>query len=383
MSARLLAALMALMMVLVSTAVASEEADLKSEIDRARQEREEAAAAKAAAAAKVDVLKAENAEVQEALDAAIASVEAQLARVEAAEVDLANAKRFVRRSKKAEEALQGEISEARLAAKQFAVDAYTGAAQSNDVWFESADLSQTVRKVSYIDVANQNRDDAFDDLRQLQADLADVTAEAAIARAEVKTITERRASELEVLAERQATQERLKADVQRRLDEWNQQFEHAIAEEDELKAIIRQKEAELDELLNPPSADGWTKPTAGRIGSPFGPRRHPILGYTRMHNGVDISGASGTTIVAAANGKVILAGWNGGCGNTVIISHGGGLTSVYCHQREGGIKTSVGASVNKGEKIGEIGSTGLSTGPHLHFEIRQNGTPVDPRQYIG
>ncbi|MBN1192669.1 MAG: peptidoglycan DD-metalloendopeptidase family protein [Coriobacteriia bacterium] len=123
-------------------------------------------------------------------------------------------------------------------------------------------------------------------------------------------------------------------------------------------------------------------------GSAFGWRIHPILGYKKFHAGIDIGGnavgksINGAAIVAAADGKVIFAGSRSGYGNTVIIDHGNGVTTLYAHQQTGGIKVSVGQQVEKRDRIGTVGSTGLSTGPHLHFEVRINGNPVDPMIYL-
>ena len=124
----------------------------------------------------------------------------------------------------------------------------------------------------------------------------------------------------------------------------------------------------------------WPLP-GGSIGSEAGWRVHPILGYVRCHTGVDISAPSGTAITAAANGIVISAGPGGAFGNYTVISHGGNLTSSYAHQS--GIGVSAGEAVERGQVIGFVGSTGSSTGPHLHFEARIAGVPWDPRGWLG
>jgi len=115
-----------------------------------------------------------------------------------------------------------------------------------------------------------------------------------------------------------------------------------------------------------------------RVSSTFGMRRHPLLGFTRMHTGVDFAAPPGTPILAAGDGQVVEAGPNGGYGNWVKISHGGGLATGYAHMTRiaRGIRRSV--HVHQGQVIGFVGSTGLSTGPHLHFELHRNGKPVNP-----
>lgn len=117
-------------------------------------------------------------------------------------------------------------------------------------------------------------------------------------------------------------------------------------------------------------------PVHGRVTSGFGNRFHPILGYERFHAGVDLAAASGTPIHAAADGRVLQAGWHGGYGQEVEIAHGSGLETHYGHMSR--IAASIGEVVHKGQVIGWVGSTGLSTGPHVHFEVTKNGRPINP-----
>ena len=117
-------------------------------------------------------------------------------------------------------------------------------------------------------------------------------------------------------------------------------------------------------------------PVSGRISSGFGGRYHPVLKRSRMHTGVDIAVGSGTPIHAAGDGEVIFAGWRGGYGNCVIIDHGGGVATLYGHCSR--LYVGTGRRVNAGDRIAAVGSTGMSTGPHLHWEVRVNGTPVNP-----
>jgi murein DD-endopeptidase MepM/ murein hydrolase activator NlpD len=117
-------------------------------------------------------------------------------------------------------------------------------------------------------------------------------------------------------------------------------------------------------------------PVSGRVTSPFGKRFHPILGHARFHKGLDLAAAAGTPIVAAADGRVVSAGWHGGYGRQVAIMHSGGLQTSYGHMSR--IVANVGDLVRQGEVIGYVGSTGLSTGPHLHYEVIRNGRAVNP-----
>ena len=122
------------------------------------------------------------------------------------------------------------------------------------------------------------------------------------------------------------------------------------------------------------------RPVPGPIVSGFGSRENPIGGGTGVHTGVDIAASYGTPIRACKAGKVVVASWQGGYGNAVVLDHGGGMGTLYGHQSS--MAVSVGQTVASGQVIGYVGSTGNSTGPHLHFEVRLGGTPVDPVPYL-
>jgi murein DD-endopeptidase MepM/ murein hydrolase activator NlpD len=125
-----------------------------------------------------------------------------------------------------------------------------------------------------------------------------------------------------------------------------------------------------------PQGAGMASPVAGRITSTFGWRRHPILGFGRLHKGVDFGAAWGSPIVAAASGQVSAAGWAGGHGRQVRVSHGNGVVTTYSHMSS--IAAEPGAFVRQGQVIGYVGSSGLSTGAHLHYEVHVSGQAVDP-----
>lgn len=130
------------------------------------------------------------------------------------------------------------------------------------------------------------------------------------------------------------------------------------------------------------SSDGsLAEPLASvRVTSNYGWRVHPIYGNSRLHTGVDLSASSGTPIRSAGDGVVVSASWLGGYGYAVVVDHGGGLATLYAHQSS--MAVGQGQRVEKGQTIGRVGCTGSCTGPHLHYEVRINGTPVDPRPYL-
>ena len=159
------------------------------------------------------------------------------------------------------------------------------------------------------------------------------------------------------------------------IDDFSVELDGLEAEQARVEKLIEQeasKEGEAPGIL--------VRPVPGAITSSFGLRVHPIFGYTRMHSGVDMRAGFGQEIKAGASGRVILAATYGGYGNTIIIDHGGGMTTLYAHQSS--LNVSYGAQVGAGDVIGYVGSTGFSTGPHLHFEVRLFGSPVNPADYL-
>ena len=124
----------------------------------------------------------------------------------------------------------------------------------------------------------------------------------------------------------------------------------------------------------------WPVPGYTRITSEFGMRTHPITGVYKLHTGTDIGAPLGTPFIAANDGVVVKAGWNNAYGNMVMINHGGGVSTLYAHGSE--ILVQVGQEVKRGEEVLKVGSTGYSTGPHAHFEVRINGQYVNPIPYI-
>ena len=153
----------------------------------------------------------------------------------------------------------------------------------------------------------------------------------------------------------------------------------------QLEKQLEIKEAEVTRILEsykygsaPSGKFAW--PVAGRLISSYGNRYHPILGYNRFHAGIDLAAGYGTLVKAADGGQVVQAGYFGGYGYSIMVYHGGGFATWYAHLSS--INVAMGQMVQRGQVIGLVGSTGLATGPHLHFEVRINGAPQNPLAYL-
>ena len=202
---------------------------------------------------------------------------------------------------------------------------------------------------------------------QLEADRAKIVELRKLAAAKREQVAERRQERRGVL--NAATYERETAErAYRELIETSRQIEQMI------------KRIQSGEKNIGGSTGTMTWPAEGEITSPFGWRVHPIVGTQRLHTGIDIGADYGDAIRAADGGVVIHADWMGGYGNAVIIDHGNGISTLYAHNSQ--LLVDEGQTVAKGQTVARCGSTGYSTGPHLHFEVRQNGSPVNPLNYL-
>ena len=168
------------------------------------------------------------------------------------------------------------------------------------------------------------------------------------------------------------------------------EYEAMIAEQNQIikdleAAIQAEKKRLLEENRKAIVYDGgqfaWPAPSYTRISDDYGQRIHPILGVQQFHNGVDMASPSGSPILAAYDGEVVAASYSATMGNYIMIDHGDGLITIYMHASA--LLVSQGQTVVRGEQIGKVGSTGRSTGPHLHFSVRKDGSYVSPWNYLG
>lgn len=251
-----------------------------------------------------------------------------------------------------------------------------------DVLLGARDLSDLLDRQYYVTLVT-GRDAAL--VRDLRA------AQQAVSR-ERRRLVERRQEQAEAHRENAGLVERVReqAGERRRLlravrEERALQEQRLEELEQDSEEIQRALERELVRRQSNPRAfrnlPRWSgrlyMPANGPVTSGFGYRYHPVLRYRRLHTGLDIGAAWGSGVYAAADGEVFFASWRGGYGLCIILLHGGGMSTLYGHLAR--VQVRPGDTVRRGQRLGAVGSTGLSTGPHLHFEVRRNGAPVNPR----
>lgn len=253
-----------------------------------------------------------------------------------------------------------------------------------DVLFSATSFSDFIDRFDSLQsILSQDRS-ILEQHKKDKAMVAEKKANVETALGEVKTMYAKLQKYKAELNDKEEEKEVLIASYNKEIEELED-----ITEEQEAQLIaLAKKVSDLNKKKNairtPYSGGKLGMPISGnyRISSNFGYRIHPITHVKKLHTGIDFAAKQGTDIYAAESGVVIVAQAWSGYGNAVIIDHGNGLWTLYGHIRNGGIKVEKGQSVKKGQKIAEVGSTGNSTGPHLHFEVRKNEVPVDPAGYL-
>ena len=353
-----------------------------------RRKQAEVRAKKAKAAAQLNGLKATDDQLEKAVAALAAQVRAQNAKVASARQAVAVAEAEVKSLETKIAATETEATELQSAVVDRAVAAYVRPQQAALSGLSGAkSLEDASRRMAMQrQVANSDRD-VLDQLRATKEDLAVERQRADAAR---EVAAKRRAAADQTLSTYKnnlAAKARMEAALDARIKAVTGEVDALSKEEASVQALINGEDAAAKRLARASrsggavadsgrvSGAGMRWPTSGPVTSGYGYR------WGRMHAGIDIGAGTGAPIRAAKDGVVIFSGSQGGYGNVVIIDHGGGLTTLYAHMSRRAAAD--GADVNGGELIGYVGSTGHSTGPHLHFETRVNGAPQNPMRYLG
>ena len=348
----------------------------------ARRKRDAARERRASLAKELNALQASDKQ----LNNAVAALDSQM---RATEANLASARQAVAAAERARQQAEAQLAatEARLGLlKKAVVDRAVAAymrPNNNVAELEAKDFNEASRRRVLLDQVASTDRKVIDDLRAAQEDF---TLERQRAEEARSVADKRKASvegKLQQLKSARAEKERLARALDMRIAEYRREADLVASQEAQLSELIRQRQAESARASRGAatidsggrvSGAGLIWPCSGRVTSEYGYR------WGRMHAGIDIGAPTGTPIRAAKSGVVIKSGSMSGYGNVVVIDHGGGFTTLYAHQSR--IVARSGQSVRQGELIGYVGSTGQSTGPHLHFETRVNGNPQNPRRYL-
>ena len=372
-------------------------------IEDLRQQREQLARDAADVASQVDALIADDEALVGALQELDDYVDLQQTRIEAAEASITAAEAEAAAARAEADWFIDEIEIIRERLRQRAIQAYVQPPVDFVEQF-STSLNESAVRLFLLDLAIGNELEITDELRTAEAQL-EVVRRRALERAQ-DADGERQAQQerLADLEEARAAALELRLEIQSRIDQWDlvsveidvsdkemereinrieeeirrKEQERIRKEEEERRQAIEEERRRHEAENGPFELVAW--PADGKKTSGFGPRVHPIFGTVRQHNGIDLDGDTGDRVRAARSGEVILAGERGGFGNTIVIYHGLGYSTLYGHLSR--IEVSVGQNVASGDRIGAIGSTGWSTGPHLHFEMRIDGRAVDPTPYL-
>ncbi len=338
----------------------------------------------------------------EILDAQLVEAAAELERVES-ELDTTKVQ-LIKTIRELEDAIESKE-------KQYGVfkQRLRAMYESNDsgyieVILESNSISDMLQRAEYVNRIVEYDNEIYNNLIEIENDVSNKKSEVETHKQEVETLVYEQTVKTEIL-ETKLTE---KADMVKKLESNEATYQEQIDQlEESNKAIERQiKEAEEaakraaeeaakraaesknnndssyePEVINTGTGRYvWPVPGRYSVSSPFGYRTNPISGRSEFHTGIDIPAPTGTSIVSIDSGTVISAGWVNGYGYTVVVGHGNGISSMYAHNSR--LLVSAGQSVQQGQVIARAGTTGYSTGPHLHFEFRVNGSPVNPRNYV-
>ena len=348
--------------------------DLEDQLADLQRQAEEQQAIKEEAAAKVESVSERLRIIQEDLKAATASyneVKEQLDTVEG-KID---------ENTELLEKTQADLKVKNRMLQKRVRDIYiNGQISYVDVLFGAKDFSDLVTRMDVLKRIIKHDYDLIMKVKEEKAVVESARAQLEQDKAEAEKLVADAQDKKELVEIKEAEQQELLDQAIYDRDTSERAYEELMAASEEVANMIRRSQMAPAYSGAPVGSGGMIWPLSGPITSEFGWRTHPIFGTARYHSGLDIGGDYGLPIYAAANGTVIYAGWISGYGNAVIIDHGGGITTLYGHNDS--LNVSEGESVSQGQVIAMCGSTGNSTGPHCHFEVRENGEPVSPYGYL-
>ena len=250
-----------------------------------------------------------------------------------------------------------------------------------DVLFGAKDFADLMTRMDVLKRIIKHDYDLIMKVREEKATVENTRAQLEKDKAEAEVLVTDAHAEKAKVEDKESEQQVLLDQAIYDRDTSERMYEEIMAASQEVANMIRRSHMSSAGYSGAPAgAGGMIWPISGPITSEFGWRTHPIFGTARFHSGLDIGGDYGMPIYASASGTVIYAGWISGYGNAVIIDHGGGVTTLYGHNDS--LNVSEGENVAQGQVIAMCGSTGNSTGPHCHFEVRENGEPVSPYGYL-
>lgn len=245
-----------------------------------------------------------------------------------------------------------------------------------DVLLQSGDFATFLTRLDFLGRVVREDTDLVRQTAEEQRRWEVLRQQLARERAEVAKLRSKIEARRRAVIHEQTRKRALLTQVQRERAAYERLVEELEEDSRRLEALLRQLAPARPGRLRAELRAGLAWPARGAITSGFGLRRHPLFGIVRPHHGVDIAAPWGTPVRAAAAGNVVYAGWFGGYGKLVVVDHGGGIATLYGHLSS--IAVSGGQRVAAGDLVGRVGSTGYSTGPHLHFEVRVDGRPVNP-----
>ena len=382
----MLAGLMALLMLMpmVTTIIGAAGAVTQSEIDALKKEQAESQARQDELESQLADVKADQAAAEEkrkiltaqldAINAEIANIDAQISYYDG---EIAQ-KEEERKEAEAREAEQYDLfcQRVRMMEEQGTVSYWS-------ILFNAESFSDLLDRIADVDAVMAYDNEVMDQLIATREELERVQGELESARAEEQAAKEqqeaKKAEQQAKVAEAQALVDQINADAA----EVNRQLDAESAAAAEIQAEIAKKQKQLEEerkqnniVISSESGYLWPLPGYYRLSSLFGYRIHPITGVAHSHTGIDIPASGGTPILAAKSGQVVTSAYHYSYGNYVVIDHGNGNSTLYAHMSSRAV--SEGQMVTQGQVIGYVGTTGSSTGNHLHFEVRDNYTRVDP-----